>query len=77
MKTIRDILNKIKWTSGLEGIEIIIIHRGAPNNEKIIKGEEIKDIAPRAIICENLIIPYHRVICIKKNGIEIWRKCKK
>lgn len=77
MKTIREILNKIKWTCGLEGIEITILHRGAPSDVKIIKGEEIKDIAPRAIICEDLIIPYHRVICIKKNGMEIWRKCKK
>ncbi|MCS7097770.1 MAG: DUF504 domain-containing protein [Candidatus Methanomethyliaceae archaeon] len=74
MKTIRDVLNKIKWTSGLNGVEIIIIHRGNPNNMKIIKGEEIIDIAPRAIICENAIIPYHRVICIKKDGLEVWRK---
>jgi len=74
---LRNILNKIKWTEGLEGVEIIILHRGAYENKKVIKGEEIKDIAPRAIICkDDTIIPYHRVLCIKKNGVIIWSKRK-
>lgn len=76
MSTIRERLNKIKWASpdGLRDIEVVIIHRGAPENKKIIKGEEIKDIAPRAIICDDVIIPYHRIVCIKKGEEIIWSK---
>ncbi|MGQ9759243.1 MAG: DUF504 domain-containing protein [Candidatus Methanomethylicaceae archaeon] len=76
MPTIRDTLNKIKWASpeGLQGIEVVIIHRGAPENKKVIKGEEIKDIAPRAMVCEDVIIPYHRVLCIRRGAKIIWSR---
>jgi len=76
MPTIRDTLNKIKWTSpdGLRGIEVEIVHRGAPNDKRVIKGEEIKDVAPRAIICEDVVIPYHRVLCIRRGGEVLWRR---
>ena len=52
MPTIREILNKIKWCSegGLSDCEVEILHRGAPNDRRVIRGMDIKDIAPRAII---------------------------
>ena len=80
MSTIREILNKIKWCSegGLSDCEIEILHRGAPNDRKAIQGISIKDIAPRAILCQGegeegeLIIPYHRIRAIRKGSETIW-----
>lgn len=76
MPTIRETLNRIKWTSpgGLNDIEVVIVHRGVPEDRKIIKGEEIKDIAPRAMICEDAIIPYHRILCIRRGEEIIWSR---
>ena len=78
MPTIRDVLNKIKWSQGgLHACEITITHRGAPDDLKIIRGDCIRDIAPRALIIEEggeeVIIPYHRIRVIKKGGLVIWR----
>jgi uncharacterized protein (UPF0248 family) len=83
MSTIRDLLNKIKWTSdkGLEDCEIVIVHRGAPGDLKVIKGIYVKDVAPRAIICEEdeeeLIIPYHRIMTIRRGHEVLWEKRKR
>jgi uncharacterized protein (UPF0248 family) len=82
MSTIRDILNKLKWSSsgGLSDCEIEILHRGAPNDRKVIKGINIKDIAPRAIVYqegadeEYVVIPYHRVRAIRKGSDALWQK---
>ena len=80
MSTIRDVLNKIKWCSpgGLSDCEIEILHRGAPNDRKVIKGNNIKDIAPRAIVCQEegdeVVIPYHRVRVIRKGPEVVWEK---
>jgi len=81
MLTIRETLNRIKWASplGLSDCEIVIVHRGAPNDLKIIKGVAIRDIAPRAMIIEEgkgeeTVIPYHRIRIISKGGIVLWQK---
>lgn len=76
MPTIRETLNKIRWTfpEGLKGIEVVIVHRGVPGDKKVIRGEEIKDVAPRAIICDGVVIPYHRVLCIRKGEEILWRR---
>lgn len=82
MPTIRDILNRLKWSSqgGLSDCEIEILHRGAPNDRKVIKGINIKDIAPRAIVYQEnadegeVIIPYHRVRAIHKGAQVLWQK---
>jgi len=78
--TIRDILNKIKWSldGGLSDCEIVIEHRGAPGNLKVIKGGNIRDIAPRALIVqeegEEVIIPFHRIREIRKGKAVLWSK---
>lgn len=80
MPTIREMLNKIKWSEkgGLAGLEIVILHRGAPGNRRVIRGEDIIDIAPRAIICSEgggeVIIPYHRILSLIKDGKEVWSR---
>ncbi len=83
MVTIRDLLNREKWASdaGLGGLEVVILHRGAPGDLKVIKGESIADVAPRAMIVreegEETVIPYHRVRIIRRGDTVIWRRVPK
>jgi len=80
VSTIREILNEIKWSSegGLSDCEVVILHRGAPGDLKTISGACIKDVAPRALICEDsgeeTLIPYHRVRVIRKGIRTVWAK---
>lgn len=60
----RDKLNEIKWTKDLKKAEIWYIHRGAPNNTKIISGGDITNIGKSFFDTENSSIPYHRIIKI-------------
>ncbi|MEM2128100.1 MAG: RNA repair domain-containing protein [Candidatus Methanosuratincola sp.] len=80
MATIREMLNKIKWSSGggLGGYGIVIVHRGSPGNRRVIRGEDVTDIAPRALICseggEEVVIPYHRVVALIRDGRVVWNR---
>lgn len=60
----RNILNEIKWTKDLKKAEICYIHRGAPNDTKIMSGRDIIDIGKSFFDTVNASIPYHRVIKI-------------
>lgn len=83
MVTIRDVLNREKWVSraGLNDIEVVILHRGAPGDAKIIKGSSISDVAPRAMMVregdEETVIPYHRVRIIRRGDSIIWQRVVK
>jgi uncharacterized protein (UPF0248 family) len=83
MATIRDLLNREKWASkaGLGELEVVILHRGAPEDLKVISGESIADIAPRAMLVreddEESVIPYHRVRIIRRGDTIIWRRAPK
>jgi len=87
LRTIREILNGLKWSGsspgGLESCEIEILHRGAPGDRRVIKGEDILDIAPRALIVRDeaspegggeAVIPYHRVRAIRRGSEVLWKK---
>jgi len=60
-------INKLIWTGKLSEYEFIIIHRGAPNDEKIISGEEIVAFKNRFLILKSgMCIPTHRIKEIRK-----------
>ncbi len=76
MVTIRDILNRLKWTNSLDRYELVYVSRGEPNNEKIIDLSTIVEVCKNGFVyVENgfrKYIPYHRVIEIRsKDGKEI------
>jgi len=62
----RDILNELKWKQGcdLNKAEIWYIHRGAPNDTKIISGKEIVDLEKSFMKTTSAMIPYHRIFKI-------------
>ena len=78
MNQIREILNELKWSKGeLEDVEIWYIHRGAPNNTKIITGKEIISIDKTFLQTIDAMIPHHRIFKIMlKNTILFERKKK-
>lgn len=63
----RTILNEIKWTDKFDLNKIIIyyLHRGAPDNIKILNGFEIVIIAKSFIETNSSQIPFHRILKIK------------
>ena len=63
----REILNKLKWKKGynLNKAEIWYVHRGAPNDTKIITGEEIINLEKSFMKTTSAMIPYHRIFKIK------------
>jgi uncharacterized protein (UPF0248 family) len=62
----RDILNELKWKQDydLDQAEIWYIHRGAPNDTKIISGKEIVKLEKSFMKTTTAMIPYHRVFKI-------------
>lgn len=69
----RELLNKLKWQNDfdLDHCEIWYVHRGAPDDTKIITGRDIVKLDKSFINTKTTMIPYHRVykIVYKKNVI--------
>jgi uncharacterized protein (UPF0248 family) len=65
----RDILNRLKWEEGLslQDAEIVILHRGAPNDRLRIKGKDVISIGHMFFDTPDASIPFHRVE-------EIWHR---
>jgi len=65
---LRGLLNEIKWTKDLEKVEIWYVHRGAPNDTKILSGKDIVTIGKSFFDTANASIPYHRIFKIVYEG---------
>jgi uncharacterized protein len=66
MNKIRDILNELKWRKKyvFDDVQIYYIHRGAPNNTKMITGSEIISIGKTFLQTVEALIPHHRIFRI-------------
>lgn len=66
MNKIRDILNELKWRKkfAFKDTKIYYIHRGAPNNTKIITGSDVLSINKTFIKTIDAMIPHHRIFKI-------------
>lgn len=79
MRGPREVLNELKWTVGLDGVEVWFVHRGAPNDVKMISSSDIRALrswyfemdAPPG---RSGTIPYHRVQRIVKDGAVVWAR---
>jgi len=72
----RNILNEIKWRGlDISNCEVFYIHRGVPNDTKVVRGDEIKEIAPSFFILRSgTMIPYHRIFRITYAGKVVYEK---
>ncbi len=73
---LRELLNKIWWTRRKDECYIVIIHRGAPNNRKVIPLSLINEIRAGYIFVNDTQIPIHRIIEIVCDDTIIWKRKK-
>jgi len=63
----KDVLNKIKWTGNpeLNEIQIRILHRGAPEDRKVVNGSDVLELGHSFFVVDSgeheTRIPYHRI----------------
>lgn len=62
----RDVLNELKWKQDFDlgEAEIWYIHRGAPDDTKIISGKDIVALEKSFMRTTEAMIPYHRIFKI-------------
>lgn len=81
--SIRDLLNKARWSSAdLHALEVHVVHRGAPNDLRIISGSRIQsvtgngiELTPEGEEADAVFIPYHRFLAIHAAaGAVLWSK---
>jgi uncharacterized protein (UPF0248 family) len=67
---VREILNKIKWDERMDfdQLEVVYLHRGAPDDLKEISGREIVNIGTSFLSLNEAKIPHHRVVKILYKG---------
>ncbi|MFQ5975309.1 MAG: DUF504 domain-containing protein [Candidatus Hydrothermarchaeales archaeon] len=76
----RRILNELLWhpQKSPEGVEVIYIHRGAPNDRMKILAGDISELGKSFFTIKidgrDTQIPYHRIVEIKRSGKTLWRK---
>lgn len=55
-------INKLIWTNQIENYDFVIVHRGSPNDEKVVHGKDIRGLKNRFLILESgTQIPTHRI----------------
>ena len=72
----KEVLNRIKWaeTDGFQDIEVWYIHRGAPQDTKIVTENDIKSLGKSYLELEEASIPYHRIIKIIHRGKVVYER---
>ena len=71
----RYILNKLKWKeSDLVSSEIWYIHRGDPNDTRIISGKDVVELDRSFMHTTSASIPYHRILKIVYKGKNVFKR---
>ena len=65
----QNILNELKWRDNLnlDDIKLYYIHRGAPDDTKVISGRDVLKIGRSFMQTNSAMIPYHRIFKIVYN----------
>lgn len=75
---VREILNKIKWDERMDfdQLEVVYLHRGAPDDLKRISGREIVNIGTSFLSLKGAEIPHHRIVKILYKGEVLFERKK-
>ena len=75
---VREILNKVKWDERMDfdQLEVVYLHRGAPDDLKKISGREIVHIGTSFLSLKEAEIPHHRIIKILYEGEVLFERKK-
>ena len=75
------VLGKLFWKGGIERAGIVILHRGAPNDRKFIKGGRVTCVKSGFFTSKSqageTVIPLHRIREVHVDGKIIWKKTGK
>jgi len=76
MSSSRSILNGLKWREDFDlgKAEIWYVHRGAPNDTKVISGGDIIGLERSFMHTVGAMIPYHRIFKIVYKGKIIFER---
>lgn len=73
-------LNKLRWTGKLAECEVVILHRGAPHDQKTIPGSKITQVKKSHFYYKDgaggreSFIPLHRVLIVRLRDEVIWKR---
>jgi uncharacterized protein (UPF0248 family) len=73
-------LLELKWhpQKSLMGVEVIYLHRGAPDDRATVRADEILRLEKSFFVVRRMnveiSIPYHRILELRKHGRVLWRK---
>ena len=75
---IGEILNKVKWDGRMDfdQLEVVYLHRGAPDDLKRISGREIVHIGKSFLSLKEAEIPHHRIVKILYEGEVLFERKK-
>ena len=73
-----EILNKVKWDERMDfdQLEVVYLHRGAPDDLKMISGREIVNIGTSFLSLKEAEIPHHRIVKILYEGEVLFERKK-
>jgi len=74
-KSVREILNMLKWHPDYEFNEVSIVFIDRPKGFSEVDAKEVEDIGHKFIyLKDDVMIPIHRIVEIKYHGKSFWRK---
>lgn len=75
---LQDILGRLKWGGSLKECEIVIRHRGAPDDQMSISGDKVTEIKRSyfSYMSEEgeVTIPMHRILEVRRGLKTLWQK---
>ncbi len=71
-------LNRLRWKGGLHAARVVILHRGAPGDRKVIPGSSITQVKKSHFYYKDgdreSFMPLHRVLEITVGGEALWKR---
>jgi len=71
-------LNKLVWQKKIRDAEVVIVHRGAPDDRKTIQGKDITHVGKHYFYYisgkHEVCIPLHRILEVKWKGETVWER---
>ncbi len=71
----REVLNAVKWrdTMDISRCTVTYLHRGAENDSRSVRGDEIIELGRSFFRVRGSMIPYHRIRLITYEGEVLYK----
>ena len=76
------VLGRLLWKGRLGDTEVVILHRGAPEDRKVVSGSSIVSVRKSCLVYRDnsgreTTIPLHRVLEVRLDGKPEWKRKEK